>query len=55
MWLLQGFYVCKPEFVADYAARLEKNTGKFRTEHQSLYLGGNGLKPFRDPRLTNFW
>lgn len=53
--LLQGYYVCKPELVADYAVRLEKNTVKFRTEHHSLYLGGNGLKPFSDPRLTKFW
>jgi hypothetical protein len=52
---VQGYYVCEPHFLDDYAARLELNTGKFRTQHHSLYLGGNGLQPFRDPRLVDFW
>lgn len=55
MACLQSFPLCNPAAVADYQKRLKTNTDNFQKYHHSLYLGGNGLKPFADHRLVNYW
>lgn len=52
---MQAFLVCTPQNVADYGVKLQKRTDEFRMIHQALYLGGDGLVAFSDPRLVNYW
>lgn len=48
--------VCNEANRANYKNKLDVNSALTHAYHQQLYLGpGSSLKPFSDPRLTDYW